>query len=82
MGGDEFLVAITAKPEVVSEKIAFFNQLVSQWHGKYVNAVTVSYGVVSASEYPDLNFEALLKTADERMYQQKRQQRENVLPGK
>ena len=82
MGGDEFLAAMNAKPEVVQEKIALFDQLISRWNGKYVDVVTVAYGVVSASEYPDLNFEALLKTADERMYQQKRQQRENVLPGK
>ena len=74
MGGDEFLVALVTTPDVVSERIARFNQLVSRWHGRYVNCLTVSYGVVSASEYPGLNFEALLKTADDMMYQHKRQQ--------
>jgi diguanylate cyclase (GGDEF)-like protein len=76
MGGDEFLVAMTAKSDVVQERIARFNQLISQWHGRYVDSLTVSYGVVAANEYPDLNFEALLKTADDMMYQHKREQNE------
>ena len=74
MGGDEFLVTMTAKPDVVQEKIALFNQLVSRWSGVYVDDLTVSYGVVAASEHPNLDFEALLKKADDRMYQRKRQQ--------
>jgi PleD family two-component response regulator len=41
-----------------------------------VDSLTVSYGVVAANEYPDLNFEALLKTADDMMYQHKREQNE------
>ena len=76
MGGDEFLVAMTAKSDVVQERIARFDQLISQWHGRYVDSLTVSYGVVAANEYPDLNFEALLKTADDMMYQHKREQNE------
>jgi hypothetical protein len=32
--------------------------LVAQWRGRYVDGLIVSYGVVTASEYPDLNFEA------------------------
>ena len=77
MGGDEFLVAMTAKSDVVQERIARFDQLISQWHGRYVDSLTVSYGVVAANEYPDLNFEALLKTADDMMYQHKREQNEH-----
>ena len=76
MGGDEFLVALVTTPDVVSERIARFDQLISQWHGRYVDSLTVSYGVVAANEYPDLNFEALLKTADDMMYQHKREQNE------
>jgi diguanylate cyclase (GGDEF)-like protein len=72
MGGDEFLIATTAKAEVLQERIALFNQLVSHWRGRYVEKLTVSYGVVAANEHPDLDFESLLKTADDRMYQRKR----------
>jgi diguanylate cyclase (GGDEF)-like protein len=76
MGGDEFLIAMTLKPDAIQERIALFDRLVAQWRGRYVDGLTVSYGVVTASEYPDLNFEALLKAADEKMYQRKKQQNE------
>ena len=71
MGGDEFLVAITAQTDIVEERIALFNELVSQWSGRYVDHLTVSYGIAAANEHPGLNFEELLKTADYRMYQRK-----------
>ena len=71
MGGDEFLVAMTAETELVQERLAMFDRLVSQWHGRYVDSITVSYGVVAANEHPGLNFEELLRTADYMMYQRK-----------
>ena len=74
MGGDEFLVAMTAEAEVVRERLALFNKLVSQWQGRYVDSITVSYGVAAAYEHPGLNFEELLKTADYMMYHSKKQQ--------
>ena len=74
MGGDEFLVATTAEEEVVQERIALFNRLISQWSGRYVNSLTVSYGIAAASEHPDMDFEELLKTADSTMYDRKKQQ--------
>jgi diguanylate cyclase (GGDEF)-like protein len=76
MGGDEFLVVTTVAADVVHERIALFDQLVSRWNGRYVDSLTVSYGVASANEYPDLNFEELLKTADDIMYQNKKQRTE------
>ena len=77
MGGDEFLIAMTLKPDAIQERIALFDRLVAQWRGRYEDGLTVSYGVVTASEHPDLNFEALLKAADEKMYQRKKQQNEH-----
>ena len=74
MGGDEFLVATTAEEEVVQERRALFNRLVSKWSGRYVNSLTVSYGIAAASEHPDMDFEELLKTADSMMYHRKKQQ--------
>ena len=74
MGGDEFLVAMTAETDVLQERVALFNRLVSQWRGKYVDRLSVSYGIASANEYPGLNFEELLKMADHRMYDNKKQQ--------
>ena len=74
MGGDEFLVATTAEEEVVQERLALLNRLVSKWSGRYVNSLTVSYGIAAASEHPDMDFEELLKTADSMMYHRKKQQ--------
>ena len=74
MGGDEFLVAMNAQPDIVQERIVQFNRLVSQWTGRYTDRITVSYGVAAASEHPGLNFEELLKTADSMMYHRKKQQ--------
>jgi diguanylate cyclase (GGDEF)-like protein len=71
MGGDEFLVAMTAETELVQERLAMFDRLVSQWHGRYVDSITVSYGVATANEHPGLNFEELLRSADYMMYQRK-----------
>ena len=74
MGGDEFLVAMTAETGDVQARVALFNCLVSKWSGRYVDRLTVSYGIASAKEYPGLNFEELLKTADNMMYDSKKQQ--------
>ena len=76
MGGDEFLVAMTTETDIVPERLALFNRLVYQWSGRYVDSLTVSYGIAAAHEHPGLNFEELLKTADYMMYQRKKQQAE------
>ena len=70
------MVAIIKNSDVVQERVEIFNRLVSQWSGRYVSSLSVSYGIVAAKEYPDLNFESLLKTADDIMYQRKKQRRE------
>ena len=73
MGGDEFLVAMTAESDVVQQRVSQFNRLVSQRSGRYVSSLTVSYGIAAAREYPDSNFEELLRKADYMMYQHKKQ---------
>ena len=73
MGGDEFLVAMTAPSDLVQERLALFDQLISQWSGRYTDGLTVSYGIAAASEHPNMNFEDLLRKADYMMYQHKKQ---------
>ena len=73
MGGDEFLVAMTEEMDVVQERIELFNRLISQWRGRYVERLMVSYGIAVASEHPDMNFEELIREADNLMYQHKNQ---------
>jgi hypothetical protein len=38
--------------------------LIAEWRGRYVESLTVSYGIAAAKEHPELNFEELLKTAN------------------
>ena len=74
MGGDEFLVAMTAQMDLVQERLTLFDRLVSQWRGRYTDRLTVSYGIAAANEHPNMNFEDLLRKADYLMYQCKKQQ--------
>lgn len=73
MGGDEFLVVTTADHDTIAEKTAVFERLVDDWHGKYVDDLVVSYGVVHASDYPGLSLDELMKKADGHMYVNKHQ---------
>ena len=48
IGGDEFAVIITENTSQVEELIHGFDSNVANWHGKFVDSMTVSYGWVSA----------------------------------
>lgn len=41
----------------------------SQWKGKFVNGISISYGFASDKEFDDFN--SMLKAADQRMYEYK-----------
>lgn len=73
MGGDEFLIASTAGKADVLERLERFEDILSRWSGTHIASITVSYGLAVAGEHPDMDFEELLRTADHRMYQYKRQ---------
>ncbi len=68
-GGDEFLaIAATDAPEDVTEEI---RRLSEAWHGKYVDAMSLSVGYASHREHPEANIHGLEKLADEMMYREK-----------
>ena len=50
IGGDEFAVIITENPNQVEELIHSFDSNVANWHGKFVDSMTVSYGWVFSTE--------------------------------
>ena len=72
MGGDEFLVALMESPDEIQSRIAHFDRLISRWEGKYTKKLSVSYGVAAAWTYPEMDFDDLLRTADKKMYQHKK----------
>ena len=68
IGGDEFVVLLT-KSEIDLESILqVFDATIHDWHGKYSNSISVSYGVVKSSEQDFDSIHSVSKLADERMY--------------
>ncbi len=76
MGGDEFLVIMDADKATVETKLVAFERAVDRWSGKYVNHLSVSYGAVSAADYPGISLDELLKRADALMYRNKQSARD------
>ena len=50
-----------------------FDATMHDWHGKYSNSISVSYGVVKSSEQNFDSVQEISKLADERMYQNKKE---------
>ena len=71
IGGDEFAVIITENTSQVEELIHGFDSNVANWHGKFVDSMTVSYGWVFSTERNWGSAYEISKTADARMYQSK-----------
>ena len=70
IGGDEFVV-ITKNIGRFEEVLRNFERSVEEWHGKYVDSMTVSYGYVFSSEKKWNSVYDIAKAADKRMYESK-----------
>ena len=70
IGGDEFCVIMSGTADHVEECLKKLEKAGSQWKGKIVNGISISYGFASDKECDD--FESMLKAADQRMYAFKR----------
>ncbi|MBR3524868.1 MAG: sensor domain-containing diguanylate cyclase, partial [Lachnospiraceae bacterium] len=71
-GGDEFVALIYADEKSVEGLIEKLHALTKEWKGEGVNELSLSVGYSSYREFPEATMEQLIKTADERMYEQKR----------
>ena len=71
IGGDEFCVIITDKDTDVSRCLKLMEEYCAGWKGKYVSGLSLSYGYADSNEFTDIN--SILKAADQRMFQFKRQ---------
>ncbi|MCQ2593346.1 MAG: transporter substrate-binding domain-containing protein [Treponema sp.] len=72
MGGDEFEVLSTDSNVDFDSAIGNLKQICKNWHGTFVEELTMSIGVASGENVDSLLFDELIKTADERMYEDKR----------
>lgn len=71
IGGDEFVIIITEKTDVLPNLIANFDQTSAKWRGELVDSMSVSYGYVFSSEKEWNGIYDIAKAADARMYKSK-----------
>lgn len=71
IGGDEFVVLIHESVSNIDSILQVFDATISDWHGKYSNSISISYGVVKSSEQDFDSVYEISKLADERMYKSK-----------
>lgn len=71
IGGDEFVIIITEKTDVLPNLIANFEQKSAKWRGELVDSMSVSYGYVFSSEKEWNGIYDIAKAADARMYKSK-----------
>lgn len=72
IGGDEFVVWIQYSVSNLDSILQGFDATIHEWHGKHLNSISVSYGVVKFSEQDFDSVQEISKLADERMYQNKK----------
>lgn len=71
IGGDEFVALIQESVSNIDSILQVFDTTIHDWHGKYSNSISVSYGVVKSSEQDFDSIHSVSKLADERMYKSK-----------
>ena len=71
IGGDEFTVIVTQKPDELDAMTKHFDSSVAKWKGEIVDSMTISYGCVSSLEEEWENVYDIAKEADRRMYASK-----------
>ena len=71
IGGDEFVVLIQESVSNIDSILQVFDTTIHDWHGKYSNSISVSYGVVKSSEQDFDSIHSVSKLAYERIYKSK-----------
>ncbi|MCR5487535.1 MAG: sensor domain-containing diguanylate cyclase [Lachnospiraceae bacterium] len=73
IGGDEFAALIHAEEKSLDGILEKLNALAKAWKGSTVKELSFSVGHASHQEFPEASMETLIKTADQRMYDAKRE---------
>lgn len=76
IGGDEFCIILTESIEKTQLYLSRLEELTANWHGSYINGVSVSTGAASIKENDDV--ESLLAEADDKMYENKSKHYKNL----
>ena len=76
IGGDEFCIIMTGSIEKAQECIAKLEVLLSKWHGRFINSVSLSTGVASIKNNDDID--SVIYEADKNMYDCKRNHYNNL----
>lgn len=71
IGGDEFVVLLSAKRDKVDRLIRTVEKSTEDWSGDNGVRLSVSCGAAGASEYPGCGINEIARAADERMYEEK-----------
>lgn len=71
IGGDEFVVLIQESVSNIDSILQVFDTTIHDWHGKYSDSISISYGVVQSCEQSFDSVYEISKLADERMYKSK-----------
>lgn len=73
IGGDEFAALLHVKEDSMEQIIDRLHHFAKEWKGETVNGLSLSVGYASRREFPEATIETLIKTADKRMYDAKRE---------
>ena len=68
IGGDEFAVILNSLYEPLPVITEEFDKIIYGWRGQTLNLLSVSYGIATPEEYPDLSQDELIQKADKLMY--------------
>lgn len=71
IGGDEFVVIMFADESHLKNILEEFDNSLMRWTGQKVSELSISYGSVSISEFPNMGILEISKIADQKMYQSK-----------
>jgi len=77
-GGDEFAALVFNGQKHLETFIKDFNQTMSEWRGKHVQRLSISYGCVTSSECKKLSIREIADLADQRMYEDKARHYEDL----
>lgn len=71
VGGDEFVALLKGKKDSVEAAVKTFDYLTANFKGNLISEISVSKGVVTCLEHPELGFEEVKALADKLMYADK-----------
>ncbi|MBP5451339.1 MAG: sensor domain-containing diguanylate cyclase [Treponema sp.] len=72
IGGDEFVALLYAEKDELEKIMEKLSNEIKNWKGTTIKNLSISIGCVSQSEFPEGKINTMIKTADERMYADKR----------